>query len=67
MVFDIGGGFFEVEGGQRITDGDALVESLVGGETKLGGQIGLTNQDEGEERIGVEIVVEEETKLVIQL
>ena len=67
MVFDVGGGFLEVEGGQRITDGDALVESLIGGKAKLGGQIGLTNQNQGEERISVEIVVEEETKLVKQL
>ncbi len=36
MVFDVRGGFFEVEGGQRVTDGDALIESLVGGEPKLG-------------------------------
>ena len=41
-----------------------MIESLIGGETKLGGQIGLTNQNQGEERIGVEIVVEEEAKLI---
>ncbi len=64
MVFDVRGGFFEVEGRKGVTDSDALIESLVGGETKFGGQIGLTNQDESEERIGIEIVVEEETKLV---
>ena len=44
-----------------------MIESLVGGETKLGSQIGLTNQNQGEERISVEIVIEEETELVKQL
>ncbi len=36
MVFDVRCGFFEVEGRKGETDGDALVERLVGSEAKLG-------------------------------
>jgi hypothetical protein len=64
LVFDVSGGFGQVEGRQKIADGDALVEGLVGVESEFGSQIGLTKQDEGQEGIGIEIVVEEEAELV---
>jgi hypothetical protein len=64
LMFEVSGGFGQVEGREGIADGDALVESLVGGEAEFGGQIGLADQDEGEEGVGIEIVVEQEAELV---
>ncbi len=49
VMFDISGGFFKVERGEGITDGDALIESLVGGEAEFSVQVWLPNEDEGEE------------------
>ena len=48
MMLDVSGGLFQVEGGEVIADGDALVKRLVGGEAELVDQVGLTEQDEGE-------------------
>ncbi len=36
MMFDVSGSFGQVERGQGKTDGDALIEGLVGGKTKFG-------------------------------
>jgi len=46
---------------------DALVERLVGGEAELMGQLGLTEQDEGDERSGIHLLIEQETKLIEEL
>ena len=64
LMFDVSGSFGQVEGREGIADGDALVEGLVGSEAEFCGQIGLADQDEGEEGVGIEIVVEEEAELV---
>ncbi len=45
-----------------VTDGNALIKGLAGAKRSLVAKPGLANQDKGEERIGVEIVVDEETK-----
>ena len=37
VVFDVSGSLFEIKRGEGIADGDALVEGLVGGETKFSG------------------------------
>ncbi len=37
LMFDVSGSFFEVKWEQGETDGDTLVESLVGSKAKLGG------------------------------
>ena len=67
MVFDVTGGLFEVEGVEMVTDGDALVESLIGSEAQLVGQVRLAEQDEGEQGSGIHLVVEQEAKLVEEL
>ena len=67
MVFDVTGGLFEVEGAEMVTDGDALVESLIGSEAQLVGQVRLAEQDEGEQGSGIHLVVEQEAKLVEEL
>ena len=67
MVLDVTGGLFEVEGAEMVTDGDALVESLIGSEAQLVGQVRLAEQDEGEQGSGIHLVVEQEAKLVEEL
>jgi hypothetical protein len=64
LMFDVSGGFGQVEGREGVADGDALVEGLIGSKAEFGGEIGLANEDEGEERVGIEVVVEEEAELV---
>ena len=64
MVLDVACGLFEVEGFEVEADGDALVEGLVGSEAELVGQVGLTEEDEGDEGSGVHLVVEQEAELV---
>jgi hypothetical protein len=64
LVFDVSESFLKVERGEGVADGNALVEGLVGGEAEFGVEVGLANEDEGEERIGIEIVVKEKTELV---
>jgi hypothetical protein len=54
-------------GAQVVADGDALAESFEGGETELVGEVGLAEEDEGEEGSGIHVVVEEETELVEEL
>jgi hypothetical protein len=63
-MFDISGGLFKVERGERVADGEALIEGLVGGEAEFSGEVRLADEDESEERSGVEVVVEEEAELV---
>jgi hypothetical protein len=67
VMLDVSGGLFEVEGAQVVADGDALAEGFEGGETELVGEVGLAEEDEGEERSGIHGVVEEETELVEEL
>jgi len=67
MVLDVTGGFLEVEGAEMVADGDALVESLVGSEAQLVGQVGLTEEDEREQGGGIHLVVEQEAELVEEL
>jgi hypothetical protein len=64
MMLDIGGGFFEIEGPEVITDGQALVEGAVGSKAQLVGQVGLTEQDQGQLGGGVEVVIEQKAELV---
>ena len=64
MVLDVTGGLFEVEGAEMITDSNALVESLVGSEAQLVGQVRLTEEDEREQGGGIHLVIKQETELV---
>jgi len=64
VVLDVTGGFFEIERVKMITDGNALVESLVGGEAQLVGQVRLAEKNEREQGGGIHLVVEQETELV---
>ena len=64
MMFDVASGLFKVEGREVETNGDALVERLEGGETKLVGEIGLAEQNEGDERSGIHIVIEQKSELL---
>ena len=50
VVFDVGGSFLEVEGFEVVADGDTLMEGFVGSEAELVSQVGLTEQDESQER-----------------
>jgi hypothetical protein len=67
VMLDVSSGLCEVEGAQVVADGDALAEGFEGGETELVGEIGLAEEDEGEERSGIHVVIEEETELVEEL
>ena len=42
MMFDVGDGLLKVKGAEVVTDGDPLMEGLVGSEAKELGQVGLT-------------------------
>ena len=64
VMFDVGECFFKVKRGEGVANGNALVEGLVGGEAKFGIEVGLTDEDEGEQGMGIEIVIEKETELV---
>ena len=67
VVLDVASGLLQVEGFEVKTDGDALMEGLVGGKTEFVGQVGLTKKDEGDEGSRVHVVVEQEAELVEQL
>ena len=67
VVLDVTGGLFQVEGAEMIANGDALVEGLVRGEAELVGQVGLAEQDEGDEGRGIHIIIEQEAELVEEL
>jgi hypothetical protein len=47
-----------------ITDSDTLVESFVGSKAQLVGQVGLAEEDKGDQRSRVHLVVEQEAQLV---
>ena len=64
VVLDVPGGLFEVKGSEVVADGDALVEGFVGSKAELVGQVGLTEKDEGDQRDGVHLIVEQEAQLV---
>jgi hypothetical protein len=64
MVLDVGGGLFEVEGFEVVTDGDALVEGFKGSEAEFVGQVGLAKEDESKGGSGIHIVVEQEAELI---
>jgi hypothetical protein len=64
VVLDVGGGLLEVKGFEVVADGDALAESLVGGEAELVGQVRLAEEDEGEQGDGIHLVVEQEAELI---
>ena len=64
VMFDVGECFFKVERGEGVANGNALVEGLVGGEAKFGIEVGLPDEDEGEQGMGVKIVIEEKAELV---
>jgi hypothetical protein len=64
VVLDVGRGFFKVEGRELVTDSEALMQGAIGGKSECLSQVGLTEEDEGELRGGVEVVVEQEAELV---
>jgi len=64
VVLDVGDGFQKIKGLELVADGDALLEGLIGGEAEEVGQVGLTEQDQGEQGGGVHLVVEQEAELV---
>ena len=64
VMLDVTGGLFEVERAEVITDSDTLVESLVGSEAQLVGQVRLAEKNEREQGGGIHLVVEQETELV---
>ena len=67
VMLDVASGFLQIEWRDLVANGDALVERLVGGEAELVGQGGLTEQDEGDERSGIHLLIEQETKLIEDL
>ena len=67
VMLDVTGGLFEVERAEVITDSDTLVESLVGGEAQLVGQVRLAEKNEREQGGGIHLVVEQEAELVEEL
>ncbi len=64
MVLDVSDGLLEVKEAEVVADGDALVEGLVGSETEELSQVGLTEQDQGEQGGRVHLFVEQEAELV---
>lgn len=64
VVFDVARGLFQIEGFDVVADGDSLGEGLIGGKTKLVGQLGLAKQDEGKGRRGVDLVVKHKAELI---
>ena len=64
MMLDVPGGLFQVEGPEVVTDGDALVEGFVGSKAQLVGQVGLAEEDEGDQRSRIHLIVEQEAQLV---
>jgi hypothetical protein len=64
VVLDVPGGLFQVKGSEVVADGDALVEGFVGGKAELVGQVGLAEEDEGDQRSRIHLVIEQEAQLV---
>jgi hypothetical protein len=63
-VLDIPSGLFQVEGSEVVADGDTLVEGFVRCKAELVSQVGLSEEDEGQGRSGIHVVVEQEAELV---
>jgi hypothetical protein len=64
VVLDVPGSLFEVERAEVVTDSDTLVKRFVRGKAEFVGQVRLTEEDEGEGRKRIHLVVEQETELV---
>ena len=63
-MFDVPGSLFEVERAEVIADSDALVKRFVGSKAEFVGQVRLAEENEGEGRKRIHLVVEQETELV---
>jgi hypothetical protein len=64
VVLDVPGSLFEVERAEVVTDSDTLVKRFVRGKTEFVGQVRLAEEDKGQERKRIHLVVEQETELV---
>ena len=64
LMFDVGDGLLKVKGAEMVTDGDPLMEGLVGSEAEELSQVGLAEQDQSEQGGGVHLVVKEKAELV---
>jgi len=66
VVFDVGGGFLQVEGLDVVADVDTLVEGFEALELEEVAQVGLAEEDEGEGGGGIHVGIEPETEFVEQ-
>ena len=64
VVFDVTSGFLEVKGFEVEADGNALVEGFIRSETELVSKVRLTEEDEGDQRSRIHLVVEQKAQLV---
>ena len=64
MMLDVSDSFLEIKGAEVVADGDPLMEGLVRCKAEELGQVGLTQQDQGQQRGGVHMVVEQEAELI---
>jgi hypothetical protein len=64
MVLDVAGGLLEVKRFEVVADGNALIEGFEGRKAQLVGQIGLAEEDEGEEGGRIHLVVEQKAELI---
>ena len=55
MMFDVGDGLLKVKGAEVVTDGDPLMEGLIGSEAEELGQVRLAEQDQGESGLDNEL------------
>ncbi len=64
VMLDVGNGLLEVKGTEVVADGNPLVEGLIGSEAEELSQVRLTEQNQGQQRGRVHVVVEQEAELV---
>lgn len=64
VVLDVPGSLLQVKGRKLVADGDALTERFVGREVELVGQLRLTEENKGDERSGIHLLIEQEAKLM---
>jgi hypothetical protein len=64
LVFDVSGGFFEIERLKVKANGDALLESFERCKAELVSEVRLTEEHQGDEGKGVHLIVEQKTELV---
>jgi hypothetical protein len=64
VVLDIPSSLFQVERSEVVADGDTLVESFVGRKAEFVSEVRLSEEDEGQGRSGIHVVVEQEAELV---